>query len=92
VRYHALLIAPGLTRNVGPAVGLIENSTFNEKRMTAKPPPVPPANRSSKGPGSSTAAPLSQGQGGSQTQNPDKVGQAGNSKVNTVHQGYQQDR
>lgn len=60
--------------------------------MTAKPPPVPPANQSSKGPGSATAAPLSQGQGGAQAQNPDKVGQAGNSKVNTTHQGHQQDR
>jgi hypothetical protein len=60
--------------------------------MTAKPPPVPPANQSHKGPGSATAAPVSQGHGGSQTQNPDKVGQAGNTKVNTTNQGYQQDR
>lgn len=60
--------------------------------MTAKPPPVPPANQSDKGPGSATAAPLSQGKGRSQTQNPDKVGQAENSKVNTTNQGYQQDR
>ncbi|MDR7039281.1 MULTISPECIES: hypothetical protein [Methylobacterium] len=60
--------------------------------MTAKPPPVPPANRSNKGPGSATEAPVSQGQASSQTKDPDKVGQSGNSKVNTVHQGYQQDR
>ncbi|GJD96745.1 hypothetical protein [Methylobacterium iners] len=61
--------------------------------MTTKPPPVPPANRSDKGPGSATDAPVSTGpKGSSQTKDPDKVGQAGNSKVNTTHQGYQQDR
>lgn len=60
--------------------------------MTTKPPPVPPANRSDKGPGSATEAPLTQGRAGSQTKDPDKVGQAGNSKVNTTNQGYQQDR
>lgn len=61
--------------------------------MTAKAPPVPPANQSRKGPGSTPEAPLATGPKGSgQTQNPDKVGQAGNSKVNTTNQGYQQDR
>ena len=61
--------------------------------MTAKPPPVPPANQSDKGPGSATDAPLTTGpKGSSQTKDPDKIGQAGNSKVNTTHQGYQQDR
>ena len=60
--------------------------------MTTKPPPVPPANRSDKGPGSATEAPLSQGRAGAQTKDPDKVGQAGNAKVNTTNQGYQQDR
>ena len=33
-----------------------------------------------------------QGRSSSQTKDPDKIGQAGNSKVNTTHQGYQQDR
>lgn len=61
--------------------------------MTAKPPPVPPANRSDKGPGSATAAPTETGpKGTGQTRDPDKVGQAGNAKVNTTNQGYQQDR
>jgi hypothetical protein len=60
--------------------------------MTTKPPPVPPANRSDKGPGSATEAPVSQGRTGAQTKDPDKVGQAGNTKVNTTNQGYQQDR
>ncbi len=61
--------------------------------MTASPPPVPPANRSDKGPGSAERAPTETGPKGSgQTKDPDKVGQAGNSKVNTTNQGYQQDR
>lgn len=60
--------------------------------MTTKPPPVPPANRSGKGPGSATEAPLSQGHAGSQAKDPDKVGQTGNAKVNTTNQGHQQDR
>ncbi|MFE1600872.1 hypothetical protein [Methylobacterium sp. ID0610] len=60
--------------------------------MTAKPPPVPPANQSDKGPGSAQGAPTELGKGGSQTKDPDKIGQAGNSKVNTTNQGYQQDR
>lgn len=61
--------------------------------MTSKMPPVPPENRSPKG----TGEPEQQQQGDQhagdrQKQNPDKIGQAGNSKVNTTHQGYQQDR
>ncbi|MGY2049031.1 hypothetical protein [Methylobacterium sp. JK268] len=60
--------------------------------MTAKPPPVPPANQSHKGPGSAPEAPTDLGRAGSQTKDPDKIGQAGNSKVNTTNQGYQQDR
>lgn len=61
--------------------------------MTAKPPPVPPANVSDKGTGSAPEVPVSTGlKGQSQTKDPDKIGQAGNSKVNTTNQGYQQDR
>lgn len=61
--------------------------------MTTKPPPVPPANQSGKGPGSAPEVPVSSApKGSAQTKNPDKVGQAGNSKVNTTHQGHQQDR
>jgi hypothetical protein len=61
--------------------------------MSSKMPPVPPGNRSPKGP-ADDHAPV-QAQGGPdnpQKANPDKIGQAGNSKVNTTHQGYQQDR
>ena len=61
--------------------------------MTASPPPVPPANRSDKGPGSAERAPTETGtKDTGQTRDPDKIGQAGNSKVNTTHQGHQQDR
>lgn len=58
--------------------------------MSSKPPPVPPANQSDKGPGNAEAAPKSTG--GAAPANPDKTGQQGNSKVNTTHSGYQQDR
>ena len=61
--------------------------------MSSKMPPVPPENRSPKGTGGDAGQP----QGGEhldnrQKINPDKVGQAGNTKVNTTHQGHQQDR
>ncbi|TNC66847.1 hypothetical protein [Rubellimicrobium roseum] len=61
--------------------------------MSSKMPPIPPGNQSDKGP-VSEAHPEDHGQnvGNAQKANPDKIGQAGNSKVNTTHQGYQQDR
>jgi hypothetical protein len=61
--------------------------------MSSKLPPVPPENQSDKGP-VSAGHPEDQGTqvGNPQKQNPDKIGQAGNSKVNTTHQGLQQDR
>jgi hypothetical protein len=61
--------------------------------MTSKPPPVPPDNRSDKGPGSASEAPTATGpKGSTQAGDPDKLGQAGNTKVNTTHKGLQQDR
>jgi hypothetical protein len=60
--------------------------------VSTKPPPVPPANQSDKGPGSAQRAATELGSAGSQTKDPDKIGQAGNAKVNTTNQGYQQDR
>ena len=60
--------------------------------MTQKPPPVPPANRSDKGPGDATRAPVDEGSHGREARNPDKQGQQGNVGQNTHHQGYQQDR
>lgn len=61
--------------------------------MSSKMPPVPSENQSDKGP-VSAAHPEDHGTkaGNPQKQNPDKIGQAGNSKINTTHQGLQQDR
>jgi hypothetical protein len=53
-------------------------------------PPVPPANRSPKGPGSDPEADT--GLHPKRTENPDQQGQTANIKQNTTHQGYQQDR
>jgi len=61
--------------------------------MTKHMPPVPPAGRSDKGPGSSPEAEADSG--GPNRGVPDNVDQQdrhGNSKINTTHQGYQQDR
>ena len=61
--------------------------------MSSKMPPVPPENRSPKGTGGDAPeAQSAQGPDNPQKANPDKIGQAGNSKVNTTHQGLQQDR
>ena len=61
--------------------------------MTSKMPPVPPENRSPKGPGEpAQARDGAQAAGNRQAINPDKIGQAGNTKVNTTNQGLQQDR
>jgi hypothetical protein len=61
--------------------------------MSSAMPPVPPENRSSKGPGDAGAPPADEGAKGAHgAPDPDRQGQQGNSKVNTTHQGYQQDR
>ena len=61
--------------------------------MNSKLPPVPDENRSDKGNGERSAASLSKGSPvDPREKNFDKQGQQGNSKVNTTHQGYQQDR
>jgi hypothetical protein len=53
-------------------------------------PPVPPDNRSPKGPG--TDPEPDAGSHPKRTKNPDQQGQTANTKQNTTHQGYQQDR
>lgn len=58
--------------------------------MSSKPPPVPPGNRSDKGPGNSEAAAKDTTK--ASPADPDKTGQQGNTKVNTTHSGHQQDR
>jgi hypothetical protein len=62
--------------------------------MTSRPPPVPPANRPKAGPAQSAAAIKGSSipDKAEQTDNADKRGQSGNTKINTTHQGYQQDR
>lgn len=59
--------------------------------MTAKMPPVPPQNRSPKGPGdldhTNDQATLSE-----PPKKAGKTGQSGNTRVNTKNQGMQQDR
>jgi hypothetical protein len=59
--------------------------------MSSRPPPVPSDNRSHKGAGEPGA--VSAGaKKPDLAENPEKKGQQGNTKVNTTHQGYQQDR
>ena len=60
--------------------------------MTAKTPPIPSDNRSPKGTGEAKHADETKRATGHPTPDPDKQGQQGNSKINTTHQGYQQDR
>lgn len=60
-------------------------------------PPVPPANRSDKGPGGDArvdpaAAETKEAKGVGKGGNTAEQGQAGNSAQNTTHQGHQQDR
>lgn len=59
--------------------------------MSSKPPPIPPENRSDKGPGEGPEARIKDES--KQASPPDhKTGQAANTKINTTHQGSQQDR
>lgn len=61
--------------------------------MSSKLPPVPTENKSPKGTGHQKKAPIDDTQHGAHgAPNPDRRGQQGNTKVNTTHQGYQQDR
>lgn len=61
----------------------------------SKLPPIPPENRSPMGPGEPDHGKrdLSKSQQRqSRPANPDSQGQQGNTRINTTHQGYQQDR
>jgi hypothetical protein len=60
--------------------------------MSSKLPPVPDDNRSHKGTGDNGSMNEGTEDHFSSEKNPDKLGQQGNSKVNTTNQGYQQDR
>jgi hypothetical protein len=59
--------------------------------MANKMPPVPRDNRSPKGTGSDPAVKADETRK-AVPENPAEQGQQGNSKQNTTHQGYQQDR
>jgi hypothetical protein len=60
--------------------------------MTSKPPPVPPQNRSPKGGGDHKTAEMHQARRRSKPAPSEDQGQSGNTKQNTKHHGYQQDR
>ncbi|MGI6855829.1 hypothetical protein [Mesorhizobium sp. 1B3] len=61
--------------------------------MSTKLPPVPPQNRSPKGSGEQKQANPDDLHHGTQgAPDPDRQGQQANTKVNTTHQGHQQDR
>ncbi len=60
--------------------------------MTAKQPLIPKANRSNKGTGEDGKPPIEKVERGSSAPNVEKQGQQGNTKINTTHQGLQQDR
>ncbi|OHV82279.1 hypothetical protein [Rhizobium sp. LCM 4573] len=60
--------------------------------MSSRLPPTPPENLSHKGSGEQSHK-TDERQGKSHAANdPAKQGQQGNTKINTTHQGYQQDR
>lgn len=59
--------------------------------MTAKTRPIPPANRSTKGPGGHAHKDVGD-ESSSRPINPEKQGQSANTKINTTNQGLQQDR
>ncbi len=63
--------------------------------MSAHPPPVPPDQRSDKGPGPVTESPTSERQPPGyrpQDRNVAEQGRQGNIKQNTTNKGHQQDR
>ena len=60
--------------------------------MANQPQPVPPAGRSPKGPGDNPEVAKDTGGKPGAPDNPAQQGQQGNTKQNTTHQGYQQDR
>lgn len=59
--------------------------------MSSRLPPTPSENLSHKGSGEDTHADMKRGQIHA-ANDPGKQGQQGNTKINTTHQGYQQDR
>ena len=60
--------------------------------MTRRLPPVPPENLSPKGPGDAEHPSPDDPKIDERTRDASKQGRQGNTKINTTHQGYQQDR
>ena len=62
--------------------------------MSNKPPPIPPEQRSNKGPGDNSDAPMRDPKAGAKKppENLAEQGRQGNIHQNTTHQGHQQDR
>ncbi|WP_112398029.1 MULTISPECIES: hypothetical protein [Rhizobium] len=60
--------------------------------MNSKLPPVPADNRSDKGVGDHSRPAVADPHKPDVARDPDKMGQQGNSRINTSHQGHQQDR
>ena len=60
--------------------------------MANRPPPVPPASRSPKGPGAAPKVQTDTSKPKSPPENPGEQGRQGNISQNTTNQGYQQDR
>ena len=60
--------------------------------MSKSPPPVPPANRSRKGPDAEKTPTGSKAGDVQGSPDPEHKGQQANTRQNTHHQGYQQDR
>jgi hypothetical protein len=60
----------------------------------SKLPPIPPENRSTKGPGEPDHTPRDDAgeKAAKKPVNSDQQGQQANKRINTTHQGYQQDR
>jgi hypothetical protein len=72
----------------------VVDSTLERSIMTRRPPPVPPASRSPKGPGDQAEPPTSM-DGERADQAPGNLREQdrqGNIKQNTTNQGYQQAR
>ncbi|AGS26324.1 hypothetical protein NXC12_PE00390 (plasmid) [Rhizobium etli] len=60
--------------------------------MSSRLPPIPADNVSNKGAGKLARTQAEDPAMAVGSENPEKKGQQGNTKVNTTHQGYQQDR
>jgi hypothetical protein len=60
--------------------------------MSTRLPPTPPENLSHKGPGEPNHDANAKSGKMHAAHDPDKQGQQGNTKINTTHQGFQQDR